>query len=380
MLFPQVSADGTHHIFEGQPVYEKRFKKVGEFRFPGIAKVIDDSGAYHINFFGDALYDERYAEVGDFFDDAAVVKDFDGNYFHIYDDGRVAGSEKYLWAGDFHDGIAVVYHKKYGAAHITNTGELLYGDWYFDARDFIDGKALVRDENGWLCVDKKGNVLERAEEPADNFPRGKIRCVRAKNIIPDVIRDSKFDSAVIIIRHAEREPFLKGEPGNSKMLTARGEKSAIELGKALPEIKASYSSPMTRCVKTAELIAGKNTPTTMLGDPGAFIFNNAMSHEFYVKNPTKTSILRYIKDGVLPGHYPIKEGAQRLLDFIRSIVSENEGGVILCVTHDAFAAAFIAEKTGYDFTDEWVGFLEGCVVFRRGEEWSLWWKGKETKL
>ncbi|MDO5844008.1 MAG: histidine phosphatase family protein [Methanocorpusculum sp.] len=377
MEFPQVSPDHTHHIFEGCPIYAKRFKKVGEFRFPGIAKVLDDSGAYHINFFGDALYDERYASVGDFFDDTAVVKDFNGNYFHIYDDGRIVGSEKYLWAGDFHEGIAVVYHKKYGAAHITNSGELLYGDWYFDAREFFEGKALVRDENGWLFVDKKGNAIARAKATSDNFPRGNVRFVQPDNIIPRVLSETKFDSAVILIRHAEREPFLKGEPGNSKMLTARGEKSAIDFGKAVPEIKASYSSPMTRCVRTAELIAGKNTPTTMLGDPGAFIFNNAMSHEFYVKNPTKTSILRYVKDGVLPGHYPIKEGAQRLFEFLKSVA---EDGVVLCVTHDAFTAAFISETTGYDFTDDWVGFLEGCILFRRGDKWSIWWKGEETEL
>lgn len=378
MEFPKVSGDKTHHIFEGQPVYERRFKEVGEFRFPGVAAAKDESGAFHINFFGEALYDERYLWVGDFNDGAAVVKDFDGYFFHINDDGSRIGSEKFIWASDFVDGVAFVYHEKSGAGHIVNSGELLYGDWYFDAREFICGKALVRDDLGWLYVNKKGEVISRASEPQDSYPRGTVRYVQPKNPIPDVIKNTRFDSAVILIRHAQREPFLKGEPGNSKMLTKKGESESVLLGKELPEIAASYSSPMTRCVRTAELIAGKNTPTDMLGDPGAFIFNNALSHEFYVKNPTKTSILRYIKDGVLPGHYPIKEGASRLLEFIESV--EVDGGVVLCVTHDAFVASFVACVTCYDFTDDWVDFLDGCILFRRDAGLYLWWRETETKL
>jgi len=89
MEFPKISPDGTHHIFEGNPIYDQRFLKVREFKEPGIAAVCDSSGWFHISFFGTALYDERFKYVGDFCDDLAAVCDKSGNWFHIDDEGSI---------------------------------------------------------------------------------------------------------------------------------------------------------------------------------------------------------------------------------------------------------------------------------------------------
>ncbi|MDD3257728.1 MAG: histidine phosphatase family protein [Methanocorpusculum sp.] len=386
MDLPVPSTDGTCHEFGGAPIYEKRFKKVGPFRFPGLAAVSDDSGAYHIDFSGSPVYEERYAWVGDYADDCAVVKTADGDFYHINEEGKRIGHNKYLFADEFSEGAAVIYRKNYGATHITTGGEMVYGDWYLDARSFKNGEALVRDEAGWLVIDKAGNELRRADPPKDEYPiTGNIRYAGKENPIPAVLKTTEWDAAIVLIRHAEREPFRKGEPGSMKKLTPRGESVAECFGRELcgRPVRA-YASPMIRCMRTAELIlegAGVNSGTEaseLLGEPGAYIFDDELTRGFYVQNPTKTVTLEYIHEGVLPGHYKIREGTQRLFNFLKETAVPN--GISVCVTHDVFLVAFVSTLTGYDFTDDWTGFLDGCILFRRKETWYLWWRGKETKV
>ena len=55
-------------------------------------------------------------------------------------------------------------------------------------------------------------------------------------------------------------------------------------------------------------------------------------------------------------------------------------GVVLCVTHDAFAAAFIGYLTAYDFAEDWLDFLDGCILLRKGDVWRLVWREGEFIL
>ena len=386
MDLPVPGPDGTYHEFCGAPIYEKRFKIVGPFRFPGLAAVFDESGAYHIDFSGSPVYEERYSWVGDYADDCAVVKTAGGDYYHINEEGKRIGHNNYLYAEEFSEGTAVIYRRNYGATHITTGGEMLYGDWYFDARGFRNGEALVRDEDGWLVIDKIGQEIRRTDPPDDEYPvSGTVRFIGEESPIPIILKMTEWDAAVVLVRHAEREPFIKGEPGSQKKLTTRGERAALTFGERLGarSVKAS-ASPMFRCMHTAELIlAGrgldeKPEANDSLGEPGAYIFDDELTRGFYVKNPTKTVTLQYIRTGTLPGHYPIREGTERLLAFLKSTAFQD--GISVCVTHDVFLAAFVSTLTGYDFTDDWTGFLDGCILFRKKETWYLWWRGKETKL
>ena len=165
MEFPLPSADKTHHVFDGSPIYEPRFLEVREFRFPGLSAVRDESGAYHIDFFGRPLYTERYEKVGDFSDSTAWVKTADG-FFYIDANGSRINAETYTSASDFSEKTAAVYHAVCGATHITTAGEMLYNDWYYDVRPFADGKALVRDDAGWQYINRGGELLGPAEAPS----------------------------------------------------------------------------------------------------------------------------------------------------------------------------------------------------------------------
>lgn len=379
MDYPEVSADKTHHIFNGIPIYQNRFTTVRAYQFPGLAAVTDDTGAYHIDFFGNPVYPERYARAGDYADSTAVVQKTDGSFIYIDETGVPISSDSFVWGSGFSDGTAAVYHQTNGATHITTAGELLYNDWYLDVRPFSGGKALVRDETGWFFIDRSGTRLENADEPSDSFPRGTVRRRHAENRIAELAASREYDACVILIRHAEREPFRRGEPGSSKNLTERGKAQAEALAHALPPIRAAYASPMPRCMQTASLIAGKPAAASkMLGDPGAFIFDNALSHEFYCRTSTVAAIRSYIEGASLPGHYPITEGAERMLSYLKSTAEDR--GVVLCVTHDAFAVSLIAVLTGADFSNDWLDFLDGCILFCKNGNWTLVWRGGEQKL
>ena len=373
MDFPRPAPDKTHHVYNGAPTYSARYLEVRDYQFPGLAAARDERGWCHIDFSGNPVYLERYASVGDFFDDTAVVKNAEGKYFYIDQEGVRIDPLEFIRAGDFKDGIACVYHAEFGATHITTSGELLYNEWYYDVRPFEGDKARIRDDSGWHYIDRNGDDLGCADAPADSLPRGTVRKQKQKNRIPEIIRaHSGYDACVVLIRHAEREPFRRGEGGFRKNLTKRGEEESLAFAKELPTFSAAYASPLSRCLKTAELIAGSVVPDTKLGMPGAYIYDDDSSHEFYVKNDTFTVIRAYLKGTVLPGHYPVKEGTKYFLEHLKEVAED--GKYVLCVTHDAFAVSCIGTLTGHSFEDDWIDFLDGCVLFRYGTAWKLAWR------
>lgn len=379
MDFPDVSPDKTHHVFAGSPIYAVRFLEVREYRFPGVAAARDADGWFHIDFLGNPVYDRRYAAVRDFSDGIAAVRTGRGTYIYIDATGRQIDPMEFVWAGDFHDGVACVYHAENGAAHVTTTGELLYSDWCYDVRPFDGGKAVIRDASGWCYVDREGNRLGMAPEPQDAYPRGTVCRQHQKNPIPAIIAaHSGYDACVILLRHAEREPFYAGEGGTNKRLTKRGEADCRALAAQLPPIAHAYASPVLRCLKTAELIAGSVAGDDRLGMPGAFVYDDPASHEFYVTNDTISAIRSYLKGFVIPGHYPVAEGAGYFLAHLREIAED--GKYVLCITHDAFAVSCIGVVSGYLFENDWMDFLDGFVLFRYGTAWKLAWRGGEYPL
>ena len=191
----RISADGTHHVCDGRPAYATRFQEVLKFHAPGLAPVLDDSGAYHIipdglpaydarhvrtfGFYenraaahstdgwfhilpdGSPLYPERYAWCGNFQEGRCPVRLHDGRYFHIDEEGTPAYSELHRYAGDFKDGYAVVQRDDGRHSHIDQSGALLHGRWFLDLDVFHKNFARARDEQGWHHVDMHGQPLYR---------------------------------------------------------------------------------------------------------------------------------------------------------------------------------------------------------------------------
>ena len=204
--------DCTHHVSprDGRPLYGARFREVLKFHAPGLAPVIDASGAYHITpdgnpaygerhlrtfgFYegiaavhsstgwyhvrpdGAPLYRERHAWCGNFQEGRCPVRDADGRYLHIRNDGKPAYRERYRYAGDFRDGYAVVQNDAGEHTHIDTDGILLHGRWFRDLDVFHKGHARAADAGGWHHVDMAGRALyHRRFRMAEPFYNGQAR-------------------------------------------------------------------------------------------------------------------------------------------------------------------------------------------------------------
>jgi len=188
-----ISFDETYHLYNNQPLYNRKFKKVMSFHAPGIAAVEDDEGAYHINILGKPIYFHKFIKTFGFYDGVAtvadgtgyfhidikgnpiytnrfkwagnfqegrcVVLDENGSYFHIKIDGTAAYKEKYRYAGDYKYGIAVVYTEDGFAKHINKNGNDIHEKKQIELGVFHKGFAIARDERGYFHINKKGMPL-----------------------------------------------------------------------------------------------------------------------------------------------------------------------------------------------------------------------------
>ena len=149
------SADGTHHLVDGRPLYEARFLRVLSFHAPGLAAVSGKDGAWHINGRGLPAYSRIFVETFGFYENRAAVRDGNG-WFHIAPDGAAAYSRMYEWCGNFQGGRAVVRSND-GYFHILPDGRALYKNRFVYAGDFRERRAAVRMADGWcIHIDESG--------------------------------------------------------------------------------------------------------------------------------------------------------------------------------------------------------------------------------
>lgn len=189
----KVSEDNTHYLHKGAELFNKHFKEVLKFHSPGLAPVLDESGAYHIDTNGKPLYSERYlrtfgfycnraavirseewfhiksngeraysdsfAWIGNFQENLCPVRDYDNNYYHIDLYGSRIYKENHLYSGDYKDGIACIKSSDGFFRHINTKGELINNMMFLDLGVFHKNYATARDQNGWHHIDKSGKEL-----------------------------------------------------------------------------------------------------------------------------------------------------------------------------------------------------------------------------
>ncbi len=188
-----ISRDFSHHLKDGEPLYDKKFEMVQSFHEPGfapvkdktgwffidlngdevyekkyieafgfyegLAAVKDEDGCYHINPKGESAYPERYEWVGNFQEERCVVRDKEGNYFHINCNGMKVYNEIYKYAGDFKYGSAVVYLDNGFATHIDQNGNRVHEHQYIELMPYHKGFAVARDEKGYFHVNRHGKAI-----------------------------------------------------------------------------------------------------------------------------------------------------------------------------------------------------------------------------
>lgn len=177
----------------------------------------------------------------------------------------------------------------------------------------------------------------------------------------------------LVLRHGERRHVAPDNHGNDVSLTRRGTASAHRLGAGLASfpLVAMKTSPLTRCVQTAEaLLAGAGwsaapVPDQRLGDPGAFVIEASLAGQLFLDLGPRGVVERQLDSSdPLPGMRRTSDGVALLLDLITP--GKGTGpGIRVFVTHDVVLATLVGSLYGLNaggFT--WPCYLDALVLWR----------------
>ncbi len=190
----------------------------------------------------------------------------------------------------------------------------------------------------------------------------------------------------LFLRHAHRPPFEQSSWGHNVSITPEGKCASTSLGKHLTSNKLSYciwSSPIKRCVETAEAISrgvGSNKAvkkSSLLGDPGFFIQNPQQAATFFKKYSLPNVIDLYLQEKSLPGFFSVETGCQRML----SVLLEKNASASIWVTHDicvAILACFLFKQTSCKALMP--NFLEGIMIKKNKRGWLVSYRGSNTRI
>jgi hypothetical protein len=173
----------------------------------------------------------------------------------------------------------------------------------------------------------------------------------------------------LFIRHGDRNKIPEGEFGNDVELNEIGINRSTAYGEALKSqnVNKIYTSPIKRCVQTAHFIAkgmSRAIPiehTSLLGDPGAFVYDGRIAGQNYLKMGSNHFYESLLEGIPIEGNYPIAKGAEIINSFFEQ--TSEKSGINIYVSHDMIIAlyAFAAFGKRYSHTN-WVKYLEGLII------------------
>ena len=433
ILIPELNKDETGYELNGKPVFNKTFDKAMNFHLPeGLAAVKDKSGAYHLDLNGKPAYNQRFEETFGFYENIATVKDKSG-YGHIDSEGNFVHSKKFNWSGNFQEGACTVcdvdgfyhidkngnplYKKRFEYAgdfkyriacvslnnlwwHIYPDGSPVHNKRFLGANVYHKGYAVVKDEKGYFHINLNGEEIYSHRfaylEPFYNgtalaetfdgkyvrvYESGNYRHLKAVNPYTNISEiKNKINQGFkvgIILRHSERYKIPETEWGQDVGLTENGKKYAEKLGNMLKnQYKWQvYSSPSGRCIDTGRNMATGFEQTgedikisTLLGGPGSFV--DVTDRYPYKPEEFANVALEYLTYGFKRGFVPLTEGCNKLLNFIRKTLKDQN---TIYVTHDLFVAGlkgFLNLKI--PTREDWAEYLEGVVFFEQNGEIAEW--------
>jgi broad specificity phosphatase PhoE len=144
----------------------------------------------------------------------------------------------------------------------------------------------------------------------------------------------------LLLRHADRDDIPQGSFGNEILLNEKGKQNAKNFGEKLAERKINriFTSPIGRCVQTAEfIIKGYGSlieiiETTSLGAPGLHISDEKVAGEFFLQYGFDEIYKRFIQCEKIPGITNPNELNHRITNFINENSTQN--GTTIFITHD----------------------------------------------
>lgn len=201
-------------------------------------------------------------------------------------------------------------------------------------------------------------------------------------MINDFVSASSFFASLasdervfLLVRHGERNHITPDDPdfGAHVGLTDRGREQAQSLGKSIPAEGdiCFYSSPVGRCVETAEFI-GKGR-----GIENPHIEKLNCLAEYFVQNYDKyTQVLRegfyegiceWLKNEAAGKPRGDKEAfaplAARSEEMLAMMLDKGNSRFNIFATHDAWVVPCLVHFCGMKFTPQrWMNFLTGMAV------------------
>lgn len=432
-----VSADGSHHVVDGAPLYALRFDGVLPFREPGLAPVHVAGSAWHVVGDGAPAYGRRFlrtfgfyegraavqsadgwhhilpdgsdltshrrAWCGNFQGDRCAVRDVDGRYHHLRPDGTPAYAARWRYAGDFRDGAGVVQADDGRSTHIDPDGRLVHGRWLVDLDVFHKSFACARDEGGWMHIDPSGRpAYRRRFARVEPFYNGQARVEQGdgRRLVIDErgatvieLRAADLDAlvppdraVVVFLRHAERPPMPAAASGDDLPLTSEGRRAAERLGASLgSRIATITTSPVRRCRETAlALVAGAGIhrdigEERLLGAPGAFVADAEVAWRNWQELGNE-GVIEHVasSDRPLAGMVDPVVAVRRLVELTRERLG-GAAGIHVFVTHDAVLAPLVSRLRGSGRVI-WPDYLAAALFWRDGARLSMWCDGHASAI
>lgn len=189
------------------------------------------------------------------------------------------------------------------------------------------------------------------------------------NLIDEIKKHSLDSKIAVILRHGDRDQIPPGEFGNDIILNKKGQLNAIEFGRKMREypINRIYTSPIERCVQSAELISKgyesdlEIKTTKSLGAPGLHIADEKIAGESYLAYGTLEILNSFIAGKNVPGIHDSKHFAKVMTQFVKE--STTDKGLTLFITHDSLVSLYHFCLDGTIYTsDNWVKYLNGIVI------------------
>jgi len=175
-----------------------------------------------------------------------------------------------------------------------------------------------------------------------------------------------MDKISLLLRHADRDDIPQGSFGNEILLNEKGKQNAQSFGKKFAERKINkiFTSPIGRCVQTAEFITkgyGSSIEiieTIALGAPGLHITDEKAAGEFFMQHGFDEMYKRFIQGEIIPGIPNINELNNRITSYINENTTEK--GTTIFITHDMLIAFYHFSINKKVYTkDNWINYLTG---------------------
>ena len=180
------------------------------------------------------------------------------------------------------------------------------------------------------------------------------------------------DKIALLLRHADRDDIPDGSFGNEIVLNKKGKKTALQFGESLAEMKVNkiYTSPVERCVQTAEFITkgyGRSLEiieTKALGAPGLHITDEIVAGNFYLEYGFDKMYNMFQQGEGIPGMASVDELNYKVTSFIKEHTTKS--GITLFITHDMLIAFYHFSINRKIYTKEnWVNYMTG-LTFKNG--------------